>query len=101
MIWTLGTDGRGKVAKVKMEARPELIIATGRQRKIYMDDIEELGRKMENNRGSPDVVCNKGPFINYVRVSRGEGLEKSLHTLTWGRRSNPFLCNIFQFDILY
>ena len=44
MIWTLGTDGRGKVAKVKMEARPELIIAIGRQRKIYIDDIGELGR---------------------------------------------------------
>jgi hypothetical protein len=41
----------------------------------------------------------KGPFINYVRLPREEGLEKSLHTLTLGGRgSNPFLRNIFQVD---
>ena len=35
-------------------------------------------------------------FINYARVPKEEGLEKSLHTLTLGREgSNPFLRNIF------
>ena len=43
----------------------------------------------------------KGPFINYVRVSRGEGLEKSLYSYFGGEGSNPFLRNIFQVDILY
>ena len=40
------------------------------------------------------------PFINYVRVLREGGLEKSLHAL-WGGGSNPFLRNIIQVDILY
>ena len=49
----------------------------------------------------PHIPRGLGPFINYVRVSRGEGFEKSLHTLTLGGRgSNPFLRNIFQVDIL-
>ena len=48
-------------------------------------------------------ITKYGHFINYVRVPReGEGLEKSLHTLTLGRgESNPSLRNIFQVDILY
>ena len=44
----------------------------------------------------------KGPFINYIRVSREGGVEKSLHTLTLGgQKSNTFLRNILQVDILY
>ena len=46
------------------------------------------------------LINSKGPFINYVRVSRG--VDKYLHTLTfWGEGSNPFLRNIFQVDNLY
>ena len=41
-------------------------------------------------------MLTKGPFINYTRVPRkGQGSEKSLHTLTLGRGSKPFLRNTF------
>ena len=46
----------------------------------------------------PDYVSqsfsksNKGPLINYIRVLREGGLEKSLHTLTLGGRgAKPIL----------
>ena len=32
------------------------------------------------------VITIKGPFINYARVPRERGLEKSLHTLTFKGR---------------
>ena len=58
--------------------------------------------RMEEDRSAFKILAGKGPFINYVRVPREEGgLEKSLHTLTLDGGENPFLCNIFQVDILY
>ena len=46
-------------------------------------------------------LSNMGPFINYVRVSMGEGLEKSLHTLTFGRRGQIHSYVIFSKSIFY
>ena len=61
----------------------------GRPRRRWEDNIrmnlEEIG-----------INAGKGPFINYVRVRReGGGLEKSPHTLTLGKGSNPFLRTIY------
>ena len=40
----------------------------------------------------------KGSFINYVRVPKERGLEKSLHTLTLGGQTHSYV--IFPVDIL-
>ena len=45
-------------------------------------------------------VC-KGPFINYVRVPREGGLEKSLHTLTLRGRGQTHSYVIFFRSIFY
>ena len=42
-----------------------------------------------------------GPFINYVRVPRERGLEKSIHTLTLGEGSNWNSYVIFSKLIFY
>ena len=48
------------------------------------------------------LIFAKGPFINYVRVSRGgEGLEKSLHTSTWGGGGQTHSYVIFSKWIFY
>ena len=43
-----------------------------------------------------------GLFINYIRVQREGGLEKSLHTLTWGEgRGQIHSYVIFSMSIFY
>ena len=50
---------------------------------------------------SASWIRDKGPFINYVRVPREGGLEKSLHTLTLGRGGETHSDVIFSKSIFY
>ena len=48
------------------------------------------------------IYWNKEPFIKYVRVPREGGVGKITTYSYFGEGgSNPFLCNIFQVNILY
>ena len=49
-------------------------------------------KERERERSSARAVDGyKGSFINYIRVPREEGLEKSVHTLTLGRGDKRIL----------